>query len=206
MIGDNGEYVFPDQFLFAAERFMLSSMIDRWVIEHTMRWLSDNPAEMECIGSVSINLSGHTVGDETMCEFIGDMTQRYAVDPRKICFEITETAAIADLDTAVRFITAMRAKQFRFALDDFGTGLSSFAYLKNLPVDYLKIDGHFVKEMHRHPEDRAVVRCIHEVAQVMGKRTIAEYVEHAEIMDELREIGVDYVQGYLLGKPEPLPV
>jgi Amt family ammonium transporter len=122
----------------------------------------------------------------------------------KLCFEITETAAVANLSKAIQFIRTLKEYGCRFALDDFGSGMSSFAYLKNLPVDYLKIDGNFVRDMARDPIDRAMVAAIHQVGSVMGIRTIAEYVENGEILAALREIGVDYVQGYGIARPQPL--
>ena len=126
------------------------------------------------------------------------------IDPQRICFEITETAAIANLSNATRMIIELGELGCQFALDDFGSGLSSFAYLKTLPVDYLKIDGLFVKDIAHDPIDRAMVRSINEIGQIMGKATIAEFVESATVFALLREIGVDYAQGYEIGKPQPL--
>ena len=137
--------------------------------------------------------------------FLEEQFAANSIPAEQICFEITETAAVSNLAKAERFIQTMRRRGCRFALDDFGSGLSSFAYLKNLPVDYLKIDGSFVKDMVDDPMDRAIVAAIHQVGHVLGIRTIAEFVEDDAIMAELNKIGVDYAQGYGIGKPEPLP-
>jgi EAL domain-containing protein (putative c-di-GMP-specific phosphodiesterase class I) len=137
-------------------------------------------------------------------EFIITQLDESGIGGEKICFEITETAAISNLSGAVKFISTLRRMGCRFALDDFGSGLSSFAYLKNLPVDYLKIDGMFVKDIVDDPIDRAMVKSINEIGHVMGMKTIAEFVENDEIKGMLREIGVDYAQGYGIGRPQPL--
>jgi EAL domain-containing protein (putative c-di-GMP-specific phosphodiesterase class I) len=133
-----------------------------------------------------------------------DQLGRTPVPAGKLCFEITETAAVANLSKAIQFIRTLKEYGCRFALDDFGSGMSSFAYLKNLPVDFLKIDGNFVRDMARDPIDRAMVTAIHQVGSVMGIRTIAEYVENGEIHAALREIGIDYVQGYGIARPQSL--
>jgi EAL domain-containing protein (putative c-di-GMP-specific phosphodiesterase class I) len=153
----------------------------------------------------SINLSGVSLADEDFLIFVTAELASTRLPPSKVCFEITETAAIANLSGAMRFIEVLRRVGCRFALDDFGSGLSSFAYLKSLPVDFLKIDGMFVKDIIEDPIDRELVRSINEIGHVMGKRTIAEFVESGEILAALGEIGVDYAQGFELGKPRLLP-
>jgi EAL domain-containing protein (putative c-di-GMP-specific phosphodiesterase class I) len=146
-----------------------------------------------------------SLADEDFLIFVTTEFATTGLPPSKVCFEITETAAIANLAGAMRFIEVLRRLGCRFALDDFGSGLSSFAYLKSLPVDFLKIDGVFVKDIVEDAIDRELVRAINEIGHVMGKQTIAEFVESKEILTALAEIGVDYVQGYELGKPELLP-
>ena len=152
-------------------------------------------------GGFSINVSGHSVNDETFPDFVLEQFSRSQAPTSKICFEVTETAAIANLENARDFMSRMKIIGCRFSLDDFGTGLSSYSYLRNLPVDYVKIDGVFVKDIVDNPGDYAVVRSINEIGHYMGKQTIAEYVENEDVMKCVREIGVDYMQGYHIAKP-----
>ncbi|MEZ0121642.1 MAG: EAL domain-containing protein [Candidatus Reddybacter sp.] len=200
---DNGEVIPPGAFLPAAERYNIITQIDRWVIEQCCQQLLLYPAFLQRINFISINLSGQSLTDESFLAFVIEQLQQAGIDCGKICFEITETAAIANLTRAMKFISSLKALGCKFALDDFGSGLSSFAYLKNLPVDFLKIDGMFVKGMAHDPIDHAMVKSINEIGQIMGMKTIAEFVENDEIKDMLREIGVNYVQGYGIGKPQP---
>jgi EAL domain-containing protein (putative c-di-GMP-specific phosphodiesterase class I) len=153
---------------------------------------------------MSINLSGHSIGDPAMQKFIIDRMEATGVSPEQICFEITETAAIANITAATSFMLTLRGYGFKFSLDDFGSGLSSFTYLKKLPVDFLKIDGTFVRDITSDPIDRAMVRSINELGQLLGKKTIAEFVETMEIANELKKMGVDYAQGYAYAQPRPL--
>jgi EAL domain-containing protein (putative c-di-GMP-specific phosphodiesterase class I) len=155
------------------------------------------------INFISINLSGPSLADATFLEFVIKRLQESGVSAEKICFEITETAAISNLNKATTFISTLRGLGCRFALDDFGSGLSSFAYLKNLPVEYLKIDGMFVRGIVDDPIDHAMVKSINEIGQVMGMKTIAEFVESDEIKRMLKRIGVNYAQGFAIGKPQP---
>ena len=159
---------------------------------------------MQDIGFISINLSGQSLAEIDFQNFVIDRLTTSKIPAGKICFEITETAAISNLKVAIEFITTLKKFGCRFALDDFGSGLSSFSYLKNLPVDYLKIDGMFVKDIIDDPIDLAMVKSIHEIGQVMGIHTIAEFVENDEIKGMLKAIGVNYVQGYGIHKPQPL--
>jgi diguanylate cyclase (GGDEF)-like protein/PAS domain S-box-containing protein len=204
MTGDNGELIPPGAFLPAAERYNLSPKIDRWVIESTFQWLLEHPDRLDNLGLCSINLSGNSLCDKEFLEFVVRTFNSTEIPPHKICFEITETAAIANLTGATEFIKKIKEIGCYFALDDFGSGLSSFAYLKNLPVDILKIDGIFVKDIARDSVDYAMVKSINEIGHVMGKQTVAEFVEDKEILNKLKEIGVDYAQGYYFSKPHPL--
>ncbi len=202
---EDGKLVQPGSFMPAAERYGLMPLIDRWVVRNAFALLagrsgSSEPAQLS---SCAINLSGATFGDDDFVDYVRRQFEIHQVPPGMICFEITETSAIADLPSAKRFIQALKKLGCRFSLDDFGTGMSSFAYLKHLPVDYIKIDGSFVTEMLNSKIDRAMVEMIVHLARVMGKSTIAEFVESDEVLGALREIGVDYAQGYAIEKPSP---
>ena len=196
-----GETMPPTDFILAAETYNRMTNIDRWVIERVLLWLADHRSRLDHFGGFSINVSGHSVNDETFPDFVLEQFSRTQAPTSKVCFEITETAAIANLDNAVEFMNRMKIIGCRFSLDDFGTGLSSYSYLRSLPVDYVKIDGVFVKDILTAPGDHAVVRSINEIGHYMGKQTIAEYVESDEILAELKEIGVDYAQGFCIEKP-----
>jgi diguanylate cyclase (GGDEF)-like protein len=202
---EDGKLVQPGSFMPAAERYGLMPLIDRWVIRNAFALLASrlNSAEPARLSSCAINLSGSTFGDDDFVDYVRRQFDLYRVPPAMICFEITETSAIADLPSARRFIQALKKLGCRFSLDDFGTGMSSFSYLKQLPVDFIKIDGSFVTEMRNSKIDRAMVEMIVHVAKVMGKRTVAEFVESDAVLAALREIGVDYAQGYAIGKPAP---
>ncbi|MBN1006429.1 EAL domain-containing protein [Amphritea pacifica] len=200
-----GNIVPPGAFLPAAERYQLAGRIDEWVVGNAFQWLDRNFTQFsQYFGCCAINLSGGSLGDPRIKEAIIKHLERSSLLPYKVKFEITETSAIANLVEAQRFINALKAYGCQFSLDDFGSGLSSFAYLKNLPVDNLKIDGLFVKGILNDELDQAMVKSINDIGHVMGKTTIAEFVENDEICQMLREIGVDYGQGYGLGMPEPL--
>jgi len=202
MRDEQGKIVAPDNFIAAAERYGITPNIDRWVIENALRWLVSEADEREKLAMCSINLSGQSLGDDKFLPFVIDQFHRSGLDATKICFEITETAAIASFSQANRFIQALKELGCKFALDDFGTGLSSFGYLKHFPVDFLKIDGSFVKEILHDPIDREMVRSINEIGHLTGKRTIAEFAENEEIINMLRSIGVDYAQGYGISMPQ----
>jgi two-component system CheB/CheR fusion protein len=204
MEDEEGRRVPPGAFLPAAERYNLSIKLDRWVIGTALEWLTHHPKRLKRLHLCCINLSGHSLGDEDLLAFVFDKMKERRVSPEKICFEITETAAISNLSAVTRFIKALKELGCRFALDDFGSGLSSFAYLKNLPVDFLKIDGLFVKDIINDPIDLAMVKSINEIGHVMEKETIAEWVESDSILEKLREIEVDYAQGYSIGRPQPI--
>ena len=204
MRGEGTEVIPPDSFLAVAERYNLSTRLDRWVIEYAFNWLVDNPSHLKQLSQCAINLSGLSLGNDDFLTYLVQQFKETAIAPEKICFEVTETAAIANLSSATKFINTLKELGCRFALDDFGSGLSSFAYLKNLPVDYLKIDGMFVKDMETNPIDLAMVKSINDIGKSMGKQTIAEFVETQGIIIKLKEIGVDYAQGYYIGKPVPI--
>jgi diguanylate cyclase (GGDEF)-like protein/PAS domain S-box-containing protein len=201
---EQGNLIPPGAFLSAAERYNIASELDRWVINHLFSWINKNEYFLEQLSLCSINLSGLSLSDETMQNFIVEMFEKYNIPFNKICFEITETAAIANLTNATKFIAYFKNKGCSFSLDDFGSGLSSFAYLKNLPVDFLKIDGLFVKDILEDKIDLAMVRSINEIGHIMNKKTIAEFVENDEILSSLKLLGVDYAQGYGIKKPVPL--
>ncbi len=202
MRDEQGALVSPDLFIAAAERYGITPRIDRWVVETTFRWLVSEADERERLALCSINLSGQSLVDDEFLPFVVRQFQRSGLDPTKICFEITETSAIASYAQASRFINALKELGCKFALDDFGTGLSSFGYLKHFPVDYLKIDGSFVKEILHDPIDREMVRSINEIGHLTGKQTIAEYAASTEIITMLKGMGVDYAQGYAIAEPK----
>jgi diguanylate cyclase (GGDEF)-like protein len=202
---EDGKLVQPGSFMAAAERYGLMPLIDRWVVRNAFALLADRLSSSAPfqLSSCAINLSGATFADDDFVEYVRRQFDIYRVPPAMICFEITETSAIADLPSARRFIQALKKLGCRFSLDDFGTGMSSFSYLKHLPVDFIKIDGSFITEMLNSKIDRAMVEMIVYIARVTGKRTVAEFVESDEIIVALGEIGVDYAQGYAIGKPAP---
>ncbi len=199
---ENGRIVSPESFIAAADRYAITPAIDRWVIENAFRWLVSEADEREKLMLCSINLSGQSLGDDKFLPFVIDQFHRSGLDASKICFEITETAAVASFSQANRFIQALKELGCKFALDDFGRGLSSFGYLKHFPVDFLKIDGSFVREILRDPIDREMVRSINEIGHLTGKQTVAEFAENAEIIQMLTSLGVDYAQGYGVAQPQ----
>jgi EAL domain-containing protein (putative c-di-GMP-specific phosphodiesterase class I) len=201
-----GNMVAPGAFLPAAELYSLSTKLDRWVLSSAFTWLDNHPRHVEELSLCAINLSGHSLGDDQFLDFVVNLFVASRVPASKICFEITETAAIANLEHASRFIGTLKALGSRFALDDFGSGLSSFAYLKTLPVDFLKIDGMFIRDIDEDPIHLAMVQSINEVGHLMGMETVAEFVENDEIVRVLREVGVDYAQGYGICPPRPLEI
>lgn len=200
---NNEQFVIQD-FIEAAEMYNRIPDIDRWVIKHTLGWMANNPDTVENIDVFSINLSGKSLEDETLIEFIEEQLRISGVDACKVCFEITETAGISNLSDAAEFIEKVKKTGCRFSLDDFGSGMSSYAYLKNLPVDYLKIDGTFIKDVTSNSSDYAVVKSICEIGHFMGKKIVAECVENDETLQLLKELGVDFAQGYGIERPKNL--
>lgn len=204
MRNERGDIVMPSEFLPAAERYNLSTKIDRWVIGSALAWLQASPNLADRLHLCAINLSGQSMGNDDILGFILEHLDAGIVPAEKLCFEVTETAAVSDLVKASRFMTTLKDRGCQFALDDFGSGFSSFAYLKRLPVDILKIDGTFVRDIATDSIDLAMVRSINEIGHLMGKQTIAEFVEDRAVLDILRGVGVDYVQGFEIGRPLPL--
>lgn len=205
MQDEKGAVIPPMAFIPAAERYNVMAMLDRWVVTNTLEWLVANPlTSSNHLQFFSINLSGPSLADKNFLQYIVDEFDRTGVSPERICFEITETSAIANIGRAKDFISVLKKRGCCFALDDFGSGMSSYSYLKNLDVDYLKIDGAFVKDMAQDPVDFAMVESINRIGHVMGIKIIAEFVENETILEKLRQIGVDYAQGYGIHKPEAL--
>ncbi len=191
----------PAMFIPPAERYGIMPSIDRWVVRKSFQWMQEH-AEFQ--PKLAINLSGASLGDSLFPEFVTQIFDEYNVSGSQVCFEITETTAIANLSQALALINLLKTFDCSFALDDFGSGLSSFGYLKSLPVDYLKIDGSFVRDMVVDPVDHAMVQAIHQVGLVMGIESIAEYVEDESVIESCRKLGISYLQGYGVGKPAPL--
>ena len=200
----SGEMVAPGGFLAAAERYNLGSRVDEWVVNETLAWLSAHRHRLPAISQCSINLSAQSLGNARFLQMLESQIGRYGVPTEWLCFELTETAAVADLDSAGRFIASLRDIGCRFSLDDFGSGMSSFAYLRTLPVDFLKIDGFFIRGIARDPINRALVASINDISHTLGKHTIGEFVEDEAILKAVTEIGIDYAQGYAVAPPRPL--
>ena len=200
---DTGKVIPPSAFLPAAERFNLMTMIDRYVVENAIRLLEQCKKQGKQI-HLSVNLSGQSLNEDAFHQFLENVLDKYDIEPSWLTLEITETATVANFSKATRLITAMKARGCLFALDDFGSGLSSFSYLKNIPVDFIKIDGSFVRDIINDETDFAFVRSINQIASIMGLATIAEYVENERIAAKLKEIGVDYIQGHYIGKAVPI--
>jgi EAL domain-containing protein (putative c-di-GMP-specific phosphodiesterase class I) len=197
---DDGQIILPGGFMPAAERFGLVHAIDRWMVAKSIRTLAELRMDNERL-CFAINLSGRAFEDESLLPLIRAALAETLLDPSSLTFEITETAAIANLNAATRFISSLRDLGCQFALDDFGSGFCSFTYLKHLPVDTLKIDGSFVQGLANAPVDQAMVQSMNQVAHALGKKTIAESVENVETLMLLREFGVDYAQGHYIGRP-----
>ncbi len=202
--GDDGSIIPPAAFLPAAERYNLSTKIDKWVVDRFLMWLSKNPQHLNELSQANINLCGLSMGDKDIKLYFLNAFEKYNIPYEKICFEITESTAIVKMDETLDFINTFRKLGCKFALDDFGIGFSSYEHLKKLPVDFVKIDGSFVKDILVDPIDMAMVCSMKDVAKAMGIGTVAEYVESTEIMVELGKIGVDFAQGYGVAKPEAL--
>lgn len=203
LVDSNGKMCAPGAFIPAAERHNFMPQIDRWVFSATLRYVKSRLKVTDRF-LCAINLSALSLNDEELLQYFHDTLRRDSIPGSVLCFEITETAAIHNLANAINFVTKLKQLGCQFALDDFGAGLSTFRYLKHLPVDYIKIDGGFVSNMTTNVIDKGMVRAINQIAHLMGKKTIAEFVENEQVLKELEAIGVDYVQGYWIGKPSPL--
>lgn len=205
MLDTDGTVIAPGNFMPAAERFRLMPLVDAWVIENSFKMLAEASEYANVQDYIwTINLSGQSMNEPNLIELISSLVNRYQITSEIFCFEVTETVAVNNLQDAKQLMTSLKNQGFRFALDDFGSGLSSFAYLKSLPVDYLKIDGSFIKGIVDDPFTEAIVKAINQVSQVRGLETIAEFVENPEIIKCIKDIGINYAQGYGIGKPIPL--
>ncbi|MFT6328127.1 MAG: diguanylate cyclase (GGDEF)-like protein/PAS domain S-box-containing protein [Bermanella sp.] len=201
---ETGDLTIPEFFMPAAERCNLSNKIDKWVIENYFIWLNTNSEYMHKLAMCNINITGHSLSDDDFQFFLLNAFEKYHIPPEKICFEITETLAIIKMNDVVAFIKQFKRLGCTFAIDDFGSGFSSYAYLKNLPVDYVKIDGNFIRNILTDPIDLAMVTSIRDVAGAMSIQTVAEFVESDEIMVQLGKMGLDFAQGYCIAEPAPL--
>jgi diguanylate cyclase (GGDEF)-like protein len=205
LIDEQGQLVLPGSFLPAAERYNIMPAIDRWVVKTVFARYRDLLAQMGAPLTCAINLSGTTLNSDGILEYIREQAAQHALPHGSICFEITETAAINNMRHATQFMRDLKALGFCFALDDFGIGTSSLAYLKTLPVDYLKIDGSFVRNIVHDPVDRAMADTINRVGHIMGLQTVGEFAESEEVIKELRALGVDFAQGFGVQRPQALP-
>ena len=206
MLAWDGKIVSPGLFLPAIEKYNLSKTVDCWVVERFLAWMAESPKAVAKLAYGSINISGMSLGDPDFLTQICARLDAHEISGDKICFEITETAAIQNLTAAQNFIATLKTRGCRFALDDFGSGTSSFGYLKNLPVDTVKIDGMFVRTLRQNQTDRVIVKSINDVAHSMGLSTTAEFVEDADTLTIVTELGIDFAQGYAVGMPQPLPL
>ena len=204
MLDERDQIIYPSVFIPAAERYQLMPDIDRWVVRAVFKAIQQEQLLQDEQSYCFINLSGQSLGDNDLLQLIVDKLDSASIAPERICFEITETAAISNLAHAINFVTVLESRGCCFALDDFGSGLSSFAYLKNLPVDFIKIDGHFIRDMVQNPVDRTMVEAISKIGHVMGIQTIGEFVEDTATRDALKQAGVDYAQGNGIARPKPL--
>jgi diguanylate cyclase (GGDEF)-like protein len=202
--GEDGKLVVPGAFIPAAERYGLMPMIDRWVIEKAISNFDRLHPSGSDLQMATINLSGASVDDETLADRILELLEQYSVEPSRVCFEITETVAVRNLSRVARLIERLRSVGCRFALDDFGAGMSSFGYLKNLPVDFIKIDGSFIRDMLDDPMSEAIVRAVTDIGHRRGLQVIAEWVTGPKVVEALVDLGVDYGQGFALHEPEPV--
>jgi len=202
---DEGTLISPGSYIPAAERFSLMKDVDYWVIEQTFKHLSDLYKSIKhCELCLFINISANSLTNNQFSEFVIQQYKKYNIAPDAVCLEMSESNAVKNINQTADVIAALRKYNIKFSLDDFGTGISSFSYLKNLPVDYLKINGNIIKNISHDTADKAMVAAINQIGKVMNIQTIAKHVENAFTLNQLKEIGIDYAQGYYLGKPRPV--
>jgi diguanylate cyclase (GGDEF)-like protein len=201
---DEGVLHSPQEFIISAERFGFMTQVDRWVVKQVFTWISKMMDEQKVVPNLAINLSGNSITDDNFMEYLFEQISEFGVGTSKICFEITETGTIANMVKAIDFVNEFKNIGCKFSIDDFGTGLASHSYLRDLPVDYVKIDGSFVADIHNNPRDYAMTKSINDLAHFLGQETIAEFAESEAVIEKLREIGVDYIQGWGVGRPTPL--
>jgi Amt family ammonium transporter len=204
LIGEDGTVIVPGEFLKAAERYRLMSLVDRWVVQTALSALGRGALRLPAGRSLSINLSGQTLGDAQFLEFVVDCLDRTGVPPAQVCFEVTESSVVANLDYARRFIGVLHGMGCQFALDDFGSGLGSFTNLKTLPMDFLKIDGAYTRDLGSDAVNQAMVAAMIKLARTLDFQIIAEQVEDTASLEAARGMGIQYIQGYILGRPEPM--
>lgn len=204
LVDAGGGFVLPERFLPAAERYALMPAIDRWVVQHVLRWLDENQEHADKLELCSINLSPKTLSDDSFLGDLEDLLKQHNVSPEKLCFEIGETAVTANIRKSIALIDGLRALGCKVSLDDFGKGVGSFAQLKQLSVDFVKIDASYFSGMTHSPVDEELVKSVNDVAHVLGKKTIAQCVEDQATADMLSRIGIDYVQGHWIGRPQEL--
>jgi EAL domain-containing protein (putative c-di-GMP-specific phosphodiesterase class I) len=200
---DNGQLVLPSEFIPAAERYNVMSVIDRWVVGRAIELLHERQRRGQPLPLLAVNLSGTSLNEQSFVDYVLQSVAEPAL-AGALCFEITETAAVTSLSNARYLMSELKRRGCRFALDDFGTGVSSFVYLKTLPVDFLKIDGQFISHITHDPVNRSMVEAIGKVGRALGIATVAECVESEAVLSELRRIGVDFAQGYHLAQPLPI--
>ena len=201
---EDGRVVMPGAFRPAAERYGLIAQLDRWVVAQAISHFDELHASGSVLGRCSLNLSAATLEDDSLADYVLGLIEQHGVAPERLCFEITETEAVRNLSRAVRFFERLRAVGCQVALDDFGAGMSSFGYLKNLPVDVIKIDGSFIRDLETDPMSRSIVDAITEIGHQRGLDVVAEWVASDGIVEILRKLGVDYGQGFALHRPEPV--
>jgi EAL domain-containing protein (putative c-di-GMP-specific phosphodiesterase class I) len=204
MRAKDGSLVSPQPFISSAERYGFMTLVDRWVVREAFRWISSLMDAQKVVPNLAINLSGSSVTDDAFLDYLFEQISEFGVGTNRLCFEITETGTISNLIKAADFVRAFRNIGCKFSIDDFGTGLASHNYLRELPVDYVKIDGSFISSIHENRNDYAMARSINDLAHFLGQETIAESVENDAIIQQLQEIGVDYLQGWGIGRPKPL--